>query len=1729
MQTKRITKKISLAALLFLCLAALALAVLGGGALSRAQAADNGSIIDYNVTPDSYIRLDVNGGVSTNESLDLTEPANTNSDPNAVQKTRTIAIKNLISQDKSAFVLKKESDNPQDALVYNYSDEYFTITPTQSTNNTWENIEITAKASTNGYVGGVNNRPRFAMILSDDQTTYTAIVEVSVTASIGNIPNNSTIYVGEQLNIDVQDESKYAPLPLALTNYSKVEVDLGKYLSGRKIFLADPKTSDHKVEPDKENEFKVQKTTTGEYVTFNDISELNITGKPYVNDQINTSEMYYTGAGQRNTAFIFTVEISSALKDKLYLDATQGKFWENEGVYFELTVLVEHRRNMAESADKTFTVKIPVVFRPSKMPQMRSEYKMDRYLNAGSSETSIEGGTSLAGYKTVRIYPEYLCDFPAYDKETMLFVDDLPEVDSTSVVEVRRGSETVTDADGTESEKVYYEVTGVNNGTAVVTFQVYYYLNTQLRNPNPVRERDVVVERQSPVSVAVTFSVYGNYSVTLTLKGTKTHKFSIDSKAFQTLYDDGYQITDMEVTGGEGVNAADYVAPTYNGDGTFSLRPVHNASSGTVAARVTMVNMQGRKIVLDCPIVIDMKAGDFFATWRTWQIILFWVGIGLAAALLILLIVWLFIRSVHKNKIDELETTAPTSAYIIKLNSTIAAAQAQQRLATQGYAGPQPSQMLQLGAGPASTPAPDPNTLALGVTPQTQAPMYSAGAPTMSYGYTTTMAPPPPQNQTTNVFVNNEEIYIPLSDEELLLRIYEEKFEPRGMLKRTFDKSKDLQQRELEREKERIREDVRNGMSIEEACKSLKQREAEAAGIVPSTGPLNSQPAPQIDPLIAVLGFDPSDPVIADVKREEPQDDWTDEIKKLKEAEYNNQRLRAELAIIDSRIEAITAATGKTETEIADANALIEELAQGIKESEQKLDDKNTDMAVERRKSAKEAIGKEIAELEEKIQSDKDAVSGKRSEAEAGNGLLVRIKEVSEEYADKKEATEALVATSDLELEAARADAQRAADLAEKARKQAMLNEQLETLDPMMLKVNTLDGEIKELVAAIEEAARDKDSAKTRVAMLQNELLSTTDSSKITELSGVIKDINKEISDLDRGVTANTTLKTNKGIEMSSVRRKANEFIDKEQIELEDVIAAEDKIIGKIAHEKLMKATEDEKATAEEQVAHWQGMCDSLVNNLDVMVMEAVADVANRVQTAEEALAAAQAKLAETDAAIQATEDDDAKLNLTMEQMTQQEEVKRLEEELEMVRAEGIKANLECRTKGEAEIENARAELAAATDAFNRVTERFHEVSTSIDPLDLIQSGSGVISQDRKKIESENLKKILEQQKKATEEARLQAQLAQEEADRAVADAQRASEESRAEAERLAQEALEKAEEARKEAERKTQEEADKMREEAERLRQEAQEEIERVRQEAEEARRLAEEEAERARLEAQEEAERARQEAEEARRLAEEEAEKARLEAQEEAERARLEAQEEAERARKEAEEEAERARKEAEEEAERLRLENEESKRLAEEEAEKARKEAEEEAKRQAEEAAKLSEEEAKRKARIEEKVAKRKAEIANLRAELKNVTEEEQGNALREKFYAIQLALDEDEKTSTELSDLLTKSMDDASHAAELSRYKKLANQKPRRIVKKVTERVNRVPRKKAGTRPGARPASARPGARPAARPGTRPAARPGARPAARPGTRPGARPAPRPGTRPTRPTGKGPTRK
>ena len=80
------------------------------------------------------------------------------------------------------------------------------------------------------------------------------------------------------------------------------------------------------------------------------------------------------------------------------------------------------------------------------------------------------------------------------------------------------------------------------------------------------------------------------------------------------------------------------------------------------------------------------------------------------------------------------------------------------------------------------------------------------------------------------------------------------------------------------------------------------------------------------------------------------------------------------------------------------------------------------------------------------------------------------------------------------------------------------------------------------------------------------------------------------------------------------------------------------------------------------------------------------------------------------------------------------------------------------------------------------------------------------------------------------------------------------------------------------------------------------------------------------------------------------------------------------------------------------------------------------------------------AQEKARLAEKVARRKAEITALRNGLQNVADSDSAFALREKLFSIQTVLDEEERSSPEITYLIAKPMDDVSHALEVAELKR-----------------------------------------------------------------------------------------
>lgn len=1495
---------------------------------------------------------------------------------------------------------------------------------------------------------------------------------------------NRVFYVGYKLNAagkeifgdNNQEVSSYdgntqthAPI-LTVNNFSTLKVDLGEYLQGRGLY----RQNNHEAVKVGESFWAINSVTNFE---ITDVSFLGLTSVALQN-QIKTSSTAYSPNGTApiriSPSVSGTVEVSAAVVDQYnQRPGNVVDFWDTVH-----TLSIGLKLVSGNDLNKECTVYLPFKFAPAN-PQARSiasdklmlNFSSENTFNLASGTYTDGAGAALSGasdHKTLVVRPEALVDyaFPgAYQSMTFNHLETKVNDEKISdTATSQNGGVIVSRLEGEEnsSNPTAYAITADEShkidSSHRIEFAIDYYVGAGV---NDFRT----------VTVELIVSTYGGYTITFqNIKGKREVTYNVlTDDVFARMRDLGYMLT--------GVKSKDedkLAVSLRNSVLTLSPQVKNIGGEANVAVTLEFTNYYRQKIVFDSDAInIDVNAGSLFARFDDWEAGLIIAAICLGGLIIILLIVWLFIRAISKRRQEEMATQAPVSSYIVKLNSTIAATQAQQRMA-QNQALSQASQML-LGAGlTGAAPAP-PDTLQLasgvgGATSMPGGSMSMPGGPAMSEPQATV---PPDQGE------NLEELIAKyITDDELLERIFTEKYEPKGMVRRTFFKSKDLQARELDKEKKRIIERYKTPMPMDEAIMS----ENEIQNSERTSSPAMSAPAETSEPKeqeMFVLDFDPDSPLYVEpeVTRDEFSEEKIDldaspEEQRLKDAEHRNEILQKELAELASRMQKVNA-------ELEKANSLEAELREKIAKAE--ADDEQYGKDIEdlefRLASAKNkdkpTITRDIGIKEEKKKRNLDELEKLRAELDALLGNSERLNGISSKLEDTQSEKNKLIEDLAAEIERARAEFEAYQDRLAKVRAKQELEAKVATLTPMLIAVNEVDYELRKLQATEKEQEKERESLKGNVAAAKAQIMSTTDFGVISELNMQISDANARLADIEKENTKTTKRKSELNIELNAQRRKANEFVEDNEIPLEEVIDAEDVVIGNIELEILKAVRQKDKDDAEKAVADAQAVFDDLSASAGDVALVAM-DVASSIGDIEEDINAAQAELDAINAQMESAGEDE-RLMLMVDQGDKADKLEELKARLEQAHVDGTKRKMEAQADYDAKLEEARAALNEANADFAKACASYDDLVQNTNPVDLVVSGSGIISKDQKIIEAENLKKQLERSKNEIEQARLAAQQAQDEAERVRLEAERAAAEARLEAERAA-------EEARLEAERV----AEEARMEAERAKQEAEERAEQARLEAEEKARAEVEAAERAKKEAEEAM---AAEAEEARRLAMEEAEEAKRKALEEAEEAKRQAQGDIEEMRRKAEEEAE---------AKRLEEEN---------------KKKEEEARQKAEEA---------RDEALAKKIAMRKEQIIAIRNEMKELKGDDDAKNLRERLYNIQLAYDEEERGSTELMDFYNKTMDDIQSSGEIARLKAENAKKPQRVVRKVTERVNRIAKRRPGARParpGARPA-ARAGARPGARP-ARPGARPGARPA-RPGARPaGARPPARPGSRPTRP--------
>lgn len=887
-----------------------------------------------------------------------------------------------------------------------------------------------------------------------------------------------------------------------------------------------------------------------------------------------------------------------------------------------------------------------------------------------------------------------------------------------------------------------YFISAKSQGTTSITLQLNYPTGAS---------------GSAETSTTITMDGYGNYNVALgDIRGKRPVSYNtLTHAAFSELLSDGYVMTKV----GVGSDEDTYVRYSLSNN-VLTLEPVVAAIATSQVVNVTMTftNLYGETIQITTRVNIDVTAGSLFMQYEDWQAGLIIAAIVIGCLIVVLLIVWLFLRGISKRKQDELAVAAPTSSYIIKLNTQLAAQQ--QRVANitnpnimqiaAAPSAPLNGGTLQLAAG-IENPLKDPSSGPLGDSGEQMTP------PTTQKAETNDISPTSEQVISEDAEMNAL-IAGYISDEELLERIFIEKYEPKGMVRRTFFKSKDLQARELAKEKKRITDRYKTPMPMSEAILSEKQ---VAEGVKAKESDYKSAAE---DDLAVLLGFNPDAP-LEGIGRAKVDDEFAEQKLVL------DEDLESHLKILNEK-------KGDTEFEIGNIDARLAKTKSVNDEISEKFSTLSKKLSVVDDENAK--LKKDIEELEfklasakakdkEKINSDiqnKEKIVARNSE----NAESIK-KDVDKVDADLKKLatveeklneglTERKMRMEEIEQDIERSNVEWEKVQAEQLefQKTQQLKSVIDGLDPLLDTADKFQSSIEKVDNENARYEKIREVLKSEIASLRSKLMSASDLSIINTINDQISTYSKVVSDNDKEISRNSKDKADLVLQMNAAKRKANEYIKEHDIELDVVISKEDVVIGSIALDKLKASLDADAAVAEDLCNRAQQEYDRLQEDTDALTSLA-RSVAFDIEEAEKKVALSQGQVDALNARL-ADATGDGRNEVVAQIAEKEAALAACKQELQSITDDGTRRKLLAQAEHDRMVDEAASALEDARDNMEHAKSRATDLLAATSPADLVLSGSGVISRDQRKLTIDHLKIMLTKARSADEQSSINSRIA---------------------------------------------------------------------------------------------------------------------------------------------------------------------------------------------------------------------------------------------------------------------------------------------------------------------------------------------------------------------------------
>lgn len=348
-----------------------------------------------------------------------------------------------------------------------------------------------------------------------------------------------------------------------------------------------------------------------------------------------------------------------------------------------------------------------------------------------------------------------------------------------------------------------------------------------------------------------------------------------------------------------------------------------------------------------------------------------------------------------------------------------------------------------------------------------------------------------------------------------------------------------------------------------------------------------------IDPIVAILGFDPYAPFDSAVVETDDgfvdAEHETEDMRVLRGTMNSAKETEAKKAELKERKERVLGELNKTARFLRDNRIVFTSSAAASDKLQSEIATLSADKKSQRTNRA------EIARL-----TEAKAVADSRA-AEVGKAVEKR----AEDERLLKEALAHLdgeIARADRDLRLYNADIERlnasvGAELKQiesENRARALMNKYSQ-LKPLLVGANSAYREIVAIDAKLGEVRAKKRDARVRLERLSADLKVAYGPHDTEETASGIAELTAQMVKLDEEESTRLADKEKKIREYRSAKRKANEFVEEERYSLDDIVAAEDKVVGELEYERLKAEYAEKKKLTAEKFAAAQKKYDEIM------------------------------------------------------------------------------------------------------------------------------------------------------------------------------------------------------------------------------------------------------------------------------------------------------------------------------------------------------------------------------------------------------------------------------------------------------------------------------------------------------------------------------------------------------